>query len=87
MLRIVQVAGAACYIGAVLSQRLLQRVEWVVDFDNLNDYGDSRFKQGRPHHIEAAALSLTPLFESGKIANFLCKINTTILINRRQDDC
>ena len=38
MLRIVQVAGAACYIAAVLSQRLLQRVEWVVDFDNLNDY-------------------------------------------------
>ena len=40
MARTVLVTGAAGFIGAALSQRLLQRGDRVVGLDNLNDYYD-----------------------------------------------
>ena len=49
------VTGAAGFIGAALSQRLLQRGDRVVGLDNLNDYYDPSLKQARLHQIEAIA--------------------------------
>ena len=49
------VTGAAGFIGAALSQRLLQRGERVVGLDNLNDYYDPTLKQARLRQIEAIA--------------------------------
>ena len=49
------VTGAAGFIGAALSQRLLQRGHRVVGLDNLNDYYDPSLKQARLHQIEAIA--------------------------------
>ena len=40
MARTVLVTGAAGFIGAALSARLLQRGDRVVGLDNLNDYYD-----------------------------------------------
>ena len=55
MARTVLVTGAAGFIGAALSQRLLQRGDRVVGLDNLNDYYDPSLKQARLRQIEAAA--------------------------------
>ena len=55
MSRTVLVTGAAGFIGAALSQRLLQRGDRVVGLDNLNDYYDPGLKQARLHQIEATA--------------------------------
>ena len=55
MTRTVLVTGAAGFIGAALSKRLLQRGDRVVGIDNLNDYYDPTLKQARLHEIEAAA--------------------------------
>ena len=49
------VTGAAGFIGAALSKRLLERGDRVVGFDNLNDYYDPRLKQARLCQIEEMA--------------------------------
>jgi len=48
----VLVTGAAGFIGAALSQRLLARGDEVVGLDNLNDYYDVRLKQARLARLE-----------------------------------
>ena len=63
MARTVLVTGAAGFIGAALSQRLLQRGDRVVGLDNLNDYYDPRLKQARLLQIEAAEQSGSWRFE------------------------
>ena len=63
MTRTVLVTGAAGFIGAALSKRLLQRGDRVVGIDNLNDYYDPRLKQARLREIEAAASSDAWRFE------------------------
>ena len=55
MTRTILVTGAAGFIGAALSIRLLQRGDRVVDLDNLNDYYDPSLKQARLRQIEAMA--------------------------------
>ena len=55
MARTVLVTGAAGFIGAALSQRLLQQGERVVGLDNLNAYYDPSLKQARLRQIEAIA--------------------------------
>ncbi|WP_115081513.1 NAD-dependent epimerase [Synechococcus sp. N32] len=55
MAKTVLVTGAAGFIGAALSKRLLQRGDRVVGLDNLNDYYDPSLKQARLGQIEAVA--------------------------------
>ena len=55
MARTVLVTGAAGFIGAALSKRLLKRGDRVVGLDNLNDYYDPSLKQARLRQIEAVA--------------------------------
>ena len=55
MSRTVLVTGAAGFIGAALSMRLLQCGDRVVGLDNLNDYYDLSLKQARLRQIEAMA--------------------------------
>ena len=55
MQRTVLVTGAAGFIGAALSIRLLQRGDRVVGLDSLNDYYDPSLKQARLCEIEAIA--------------------------------
>ena len=55
MARTVLVTGAAGFIGAALSARLLQRGDRVIGLDNLNDYYDPSLKQARLRQIEAIA--------------------------------
>ena len=55
MARTVLVTGAAGFIGAALSARLLQRGDRVVGLDNLNDYYDPSLKGARLRQIEAIA--------------------------------
>ena len=55
MPRTVLVTGAAGFIGAALSIRLLQRGDRVLGLDNLNDYYDPSLKQARLLQIEAMA--------------------------------
>ena len=51
----VLLTGAAGFIGAALSIRLLQRGDQVIGLDNLNDYYDPSLKQARLRQVEAAA--------------------------------
>ena len=53
--RTILVTGAAGFIGAALTIRLLQRGDRVVGVDNLNDYYDPTLKQARLRHIDAIA--------------------------------
>ena len=55
MPKTVLVTGAAGFIGAALSIRLLQRGDRVVGLDNLNDYYDPALKQARLRQIEAVS--------------------------------
>ena len=55
MARTVLVTGAAGFIGAALSIRLLQRGDRVVGLDSLNDYYDPSLKRARLRQIEAIA--------------------------------
>ena len=55
MNRTVLVTGAAGFIGAALSKRLLQRGDRVVGLDNLNAYYDPSLKQARLDQIESVA--------------------------------
>ena len=55
MPRTVLVTGAAGFIGAALSQRLLLRGDRVIGLDNMNDYYDPSLKQARLRQIEAVA--------------------------------
>ena len=63
MQRTVLVTGAAGFIGAALSIRLLQRGDRVVGLDNMNDYYDPSLKQARLRQIEAVAPSGAWRFE------------------------
>ncbi len=47
------VTGAAGFIGAALTQRLLERGDCVVGLDNLNAYYDVRLKQARLARLQA----------------------------------
>ena len=69
MTRTVLVTGAAGFIGAALSKRLLQRGDRVVGIDNLNDYYDPTLKQARLREIEAAASSDAWRFERMSLEN------------------
>ncbi len=53
--RPILVTGAAGFIGAALSERLLERGDRVIGIDNLNDYYDPALKQARLARIEALA--------------------------------
>ena len=55
MPRKVLLTGAAGFIGAALSIRLLQHGDQVIGLDNLNDYYDPSLKQARLRQVEAAA--------------------------------
>ena len=55
MSRTVLVTGAAGFIGAALSMRLLQCGDRIVGLDNLNNYYDPSLKQARLRQIEAMA--------------------------------
>ena len=63
MARTVLVTGAAGFIGAALSQRLLQQRDRVVGLDNLNNYYAPSLKRARLRHIEANAGSGSWRFE------------------------
>ena len=63
MARTILVTGAAGFIGAALSKRLLQHGDRVVGLDNLNDYYDLSLKQARLRQIEAVASSGAWRFE------------------------
>ncbi len=63
MTRPVLVTGAAGFIGAALSLRLLERGERVVGIDNLNSYYDPQLKGARLARIEAAAAADACRFE------------------------
>ena len=55
MPRKVLITGAAGFIGAALSIRLLQLGDQVIGLDNLNDYYDPSLKQARLRQVKAAA--------------------------------
>ena len=64
MSRTVVVTGAAGFIGAALTQRLLQQGDRVVGLDNLNSYYDLSLKQARLDQIQAMASEQSWRFES-----------------------
>ena len=64
MSRTVVVTGAAGFIGAALTQRLLQQGDRVVGVDNLNSYYDPALKHARLAQIQAMAPEQSWRFES-----------------------
>ena len=81
MQRTVLVTGAAGFIGAALSIRLLQRGDRVVGLDNLNDYYDPSLKRARLRQIEAVAPSEAWRFE--RIALEDCEALTALFAEER----
>ena len=69
MARTVLATGAAGFIGAALSQRLLQRGDRVVGLDNLNNYDDPSLKKARLRTIEAVASAGAWRFERLELEN------------------
>ena len=63
MTRPVLVTGAAGFIGAALSLRMLERGERVVGIDNINSYYDPQLKRARLARIEQAATADAWRFE------------------------
>ena len=63
MARTILVTGAAGFIGAALSKRLLLQGDRVVGIDNLNDYYHPALKLARIREIEAAAGNASWRFE------------------------
>ena len=63
MARTVLVTGAAGFIGAALSERLLERGDREVGLDNLNSYYNSALKRARLVEIEALQASGFSRFE------------------------
>ena len=55
MARTVLVTGAAGFIGAALSKRLLEQGDRVVGLDSLNDYYEPSLKLARLSQVEAVA--------------------------------
>ena len=51
----VLVTGAACFIGAALAHRLMDRGDEVVGLDNMNDYYDVSLKEARLSRLEDRA--------------------------------
>lgn len=49
------VTGAAGFIGARLSERLLERGDTVLGYDNLNDYYDPSLKEARLRRLQPQA--------------------------------
>ncbi len=63
MNRTIVVTGAAGFIGAALTQRLLQQGDRVVGLDNLNSYYDPSLKQARLAQIQEMAPEQSWRFE------------------------
>jgi UDP-glucuronate 4-epimerase len=63
MSQTVLVTGAAGFIGAHVTLRLLERGDAVVGFDNVNDYYDPTLKEARLAHIEAVAAERNASFQ------------------------
>ena len=57
----VLVTGAAGFIGATLSRRLLERGDEVVGLDNMNDYYDVSLKQARLHRLNGPQFAFVKL--------------------------
>ena len=76
MTRTLLVTGAAGFIGAALSRRLLERGDRVVGLDNLNDYYDPTLKQARLQDRSSASTSSWRfeccLGRTAGIAGFVC---------------
>lgn len=87
MARTVLVTGAAGFIGAALSQRLLQGGDRVVGLDNLNDYYDPHLKQARLRQIMAVAPSGAWRFErlaledGNALMALFAEENPTVVVN------
>ena len=64
------VTGAAGFIGAALSQYLLDRGEDVVGVDNLNDYYDVQLKKDRLAQLDVFIESGLLSFQKIDIANY-----------------
>ena len=59
MTRNILITGAAGFIGAAISNRLLNRGENVIGIDDLNDYYDVNLKKSRLKRIYETAAKAT----------------------------
>ena len=73
MSRTVLVTGAAGFIGAALSQRLLQQGDRVIGLDNLNSYYDPALKQARLANIATMA-------PAGAASSMLAEIDSVLSV-------
>ena len=65
------VTGAAGFIGAALSQRLLARGDEVIGLDNINDYYDVRLKEARLARLQGqSGFTFVKLCGSQRICSF-----------------
>ena len=79
----VLVTGAAGFIGASLSKRLLERGDTVTGIDNLNDYYDVNLKRDRLkrlHHYVNFTLSHTDIADREAISSIFSgqRFNTVV---------
>ena len=87
MARTVLVTGAAGFIGAALSQRLLRQGDRVIGLDNLNDYYDVKLKEARVLQIEAIASKGAWRFErialedGNALMELFAAENPTVVVN------